>query len=233
MPKQPDNAPRISLNKLAEFTAAKPQRQRQILRDQKYPTDFKGMYYKESSESISSFLASGSMDMAIIYNAISVLEQKSPQKVGTQRRINANIDALENFEAMLDIVDFSGVAVSLGEPFPEKLSIQNVSVSVRPEIILRAPGKNNTQLVGAVKLYFPKTFSLNSDSAGYISATLQEWCRTCLADEGVTAPHLCYVIEVGAQEVWPGVKATAQRMKDLAAYCQNIAALWPTIKAND
>ncbi len=54
MPKVPNNQPRISINKLAEFTAAKAARQRQILRDQKYPTEFKGMYYKESSEAIAS-----------------------------------------------------------------------------------------------------------------------------------------------------------------------------------
>ena len=42
--KKPANDPRISVNKLAEYMGAKAARQRQILRDQKYPTDYKGMY---------------------------------------------------------------------------------------------------------------------------------------------------------------------------------------------
>ena len=53
-----DRKPRISVNKLAEFSRAKAGRQRQILSDQKYPTDFKGMYYKEASEAIALAIAS-------------------------------------------------------------------------------------------------------------------------------------------------------------------------------
>jgi hypothetical protein len=168
-----------------------------------------------------------------IYNAQSVLSQAKPAKVGTQRRINANIDALEAFEGMLDEIDFKSATPSLGERFPPKLSYWNVEISVRPEIILRAPGKNNSQLIGAVKLYFVRTYTLSDETAGYISAVLQEWCRNHMADEGIVSGPLCNVIDIGAKKVWPGVKATAARLKDIEAYCQNIAALWPTIKPED
>src|SRR5689334_23054807 len=52
MAKSPANQPRISVNKLAEFIDAKAARQRQILRDQKFPSEFKGMYYREAAETI-------------------------------------------------------------------------------------------------------------------------------------------------------------------------------------
>jgi hypothetical protein len=54
-----------------------------------------------------------------------------------------------------------------------------------------------------------------------------------MADEGIVSGPLCNVIDIGAKKVWPGVKATAARLKDIEAYCQNIAALWPTIKPED
>lgn len=227
------SSPRISVNKLAEFATAKAARQRQILKDQKFPTDYKGMYYKEASEGIALALSKSLEDLSGIYNAISILEQMDPGKVGRQRRVNANLDALESFESMLDGIDLKGIGPSLGEPFPPKLVRRNVEISVRPEIILRAHGKANAQLVGAIKLYFVKTFTLNADSAGYISAVLQEWGRAFLADEGTISGSLCYVIDVGAKKVWPGVKATAQRLKDIDAYCQNIADLWPGITTQD
>jgi hypothetical protein len=233
MLKPPSKSPRISVSKLAEFTTAKAARQRQILRDQKYPTDFKGMYYKEATESISSCIVKDLQDLSMIQNTIASLEQSNPSKVGTQRRVNANIDALENFEGMLDIIDLKGATASHGEQFPDKLSRQNVEISVRPEIILKAVGKGKLKLIGAMKLYFVRTFPLTEDSAGYISAILQEWCQSCLVtDETVSGP-LCCVVDVGAKKVWPGVKATAQRLKDIDAYCQNIAALWPTIGVDD
>ena len=48
-----NQTPRISVNKLAEFVGARGARQRQILKDQKYPTDYKAMYHKEAAEAIS------------------------------------------------------------------------------------------------------------------------------------------------------------------------------------
>jgi hypothetical protein len=65
-----NSTPRISVNKLAEFIDAKARRQRQILRDQKYPTDYKGMYYREASEAISSYIASNLEHTSIIDRAI-------------------------------------------------------------------------------------------------------------------------------------------------------------------
>lgn len=224
--------PRISINKLAEFITVKAGRQREILRDQKYPTDFKGPYYREATEAISTCISSNLADMSGIHKTISILGQSNPDKIGTQRRINANLDALETFESMLDAVDLKGAAPSLGAPFPEKLVVQNVEISVRPEVMLRLEAKANVH-IGALKLHFPRTFSLNEDASGYVSAILQRWCADCLPDDGVTSAPLCFVIDVGAKNVWPGVKATAKRMKDVEAYCQNIAALWPTIGPND
>jgi hypothetical protein len=135
MAKDVVNKPRISVNKLAEFIDAKAARQRQILRDQKFPSEFKGMYYREAAESISVCLASNLENTSVIERTIASLEQQNPDKIGTQRRIQSNIDALETFEAMLDDIDLKGAAPSLGEHAPPKLTIQNVEISVRPNII--------------------------------------------------------------------------------------------------
>src|SRR5688572_25506176 len=105
MAKAPANLPRISVNKLAEFIGARPARQRQILRDQKYPGDFKGMYYKEAAEAVSTCIASNLENTEVLDRAIRLLEQKTSEKIGTQRRISANIDALESFRLMLDDID--------------------------------------------------------------------------------------------------------------------------------
>nr|WP_294548694.1 hypothetical protein [uncultured Rhodopila sp.] len=230
MLKPRSNSARISVSKLAEFTTARAARQREILRDQKYPADYKVTYYKEATESIASCVANGLQDFSVIYNTVSILEQATPAGIGTQRRINANIDALETFESMLDDIDLKGAAPSLGETSPPKLTCRNVEISVRPEIILRAKGKGSTPLVGAIKLYFIRSFPLTGDAAGYVSAVLQEWTRTFMAADGSVSGPLCYVVDIGSKKVWPGVKATASRLKDIEACCQNISDLWPQIK---
>ncbi len=96
--------PRISVNKLAEYMGSKAARQRKIIHDRKYPDeDFNfGMYHREAAEAVSRYLADGAIDPAPLDAQIAALLQLTPEKVGTARRINANVDALERFSNMLD-----------------------------------------------------------------------------------------------------------------------------------
>ena len=220
--------PSISVNKLAEFMFARASRQREILKDFKYPSEFKGMYYREADESISRALASNLEDLSPITNQITILDQLKPDKIGTQRRVNANIDALERFLGMVDDIDLRASTPSLGEHAPQKLTRQGVAISVRPQIILKKEGKSD-RLVGAVKLHFPRNHSLNEESAGIVSAVVQEWCRIAFMGDALAQGDMCCVIDVGSHRHFPGVKATANRLKEVDSACQNIAALWPTI----
>jgi hypothetical protein len=222
------DTPRISVNKLAEFMTVKPARQRQILRDQKYPGDFKGMFHKEAAEAVATCLASNLENTDVLDRAIRLLEQQTPEKIGTQRRISANIDSLQTFIDMLDEIDLKGATPSLGSHSSRGLTIRNVGINVRPEITLQGNGKSGLSLVGALKVHFPTTFALNADSAGYISALLQEWSKASQPD-GQTYGPFCPVIDVGSRAIYPGVKSTAKRLKDIEAACSTIAALWPTI----
>ena len=105
MARRPENSPRISLNKLCEFMTARPTRQRRIIRDQKYPPEFKQVYYREAQEAVVHCIATGLEDIAAVERQISLLNQESPENVGTQRRLTAKIDALEVFLEMLDEID--------------------------------------------------------------------------------------------------------------------------------
>jgi hypothetical protein len=228
-----DKDPRISVNKLAEYVGAKGARQRQILRDQKFPS-ISGMYYAEASTAVAACLASNMEDTSMIARAIRILEQKTPDKAGAMRRITANIDALEAFEAMLDDIDLKQGTPELGEHRPEKLTMHGVEISVRPDIVLRGNGKSGKQLVGAVKVHFSRTFPMTDASAGYVAAVLQRYSEDKLIDGNeVVGSDYCFVIDVGSGNACKPVKATAARLKDIEAECRNIAALWPTITKDE
>ncbi len=226
------NKPSISVNKLAEYIESKGARQRSILSDRKYPDpDFSmGMYHREATEAVASYIVDGAIDPLPINRQMQSLSQKTSEKVGTARRINANIDSLERFAGMLDDVDLMGAEPTHGAHAPPKLTFHNVEISVRPDIILRGDGPKGKKLVGAWKFHFSKTRPHTEASAGYVSAIVQEYCRLHIAaaDE-IVNPTYCKVIDVASGQVFPGVKATTQRMKDVAAECQNISGLWPTI----
>lgn len=220
MAKDAATQPRISVNKLAEFITAKAPRQRQILRDQKYPQDYKGMYYREASDAVSQCIASNLENTAVIQRTIALLEQQSPEKIGTQRRIASNVDALETFETMLDDINLLEATPNLGQHSQPRLKIHNVDVSVRPEIILTGEGKKKTPLIGALKLHFSRNFALDEDAGGFVSAILQEYSKTYLIGNAEPYGPYCMVIDIGSKHVWPGVKSTANRMKEIAANCR-------------
>lgn len=224
--------PSISVNKMAEYIVSRAARQRQILRTRKYPDpEFTiGMYHKEASEAVALYIANGALDAAPLDKALKSLQQQAPKKIGTARRIVSNIDTLERFLGMLDDIDLKGGEPSLGSTRAPNLVYHNVAISVRPEIILRGTGPKGQACVGALKFHFSKTRPFDDEAAGYVSAMLQEHCRAHLATDGeFVHPGYCQVIDVASEKVYPGVKATTKRLKDIAAECQNIAGLWPTI----
>lgn len=227
------NDPIISVNKLGEYIVSKGARQRALLRQRKFPNpDFKvGMFHREATEAIQMYLAGGGIDPRPIENALNSLDQKTPEKIGTIRRINSNIERLERFEEMLDDIDLKGADAEMGEISAEPMNICGVQISVRPEIILRGFAPKGQKLIGAIKLQLSASAKFDKDAAGYVSAAVQEYCRRFFVsnDEIVHAPY-CQVVDVGNGIVHPGVKATAQRMKDIEAECQNIAALWQSIQ---
>ena len=225
------NSPVISVNKLGEYLVCRAARQRSLLRQRKHPDeDFQiGTYHREAIDAIQQYLADGAIDPRPLENALNSLNQMPTGKIGTMRRINSNIERLERFGEMLDDVDLKNAAAGLGAN-SGRMKIGGVDISVRPEIILRGVGPKKQKLVGALKLQMSASTSFNEEAAGYVSATVQEYCRRFLSenDEVVYAPY-CQVVDVGNGIIHPGVRSITKRMRDIESECQNIAALWPSI----
>jgi len=225
------NEPRISVNKLAEYMVSKAARQRKLLKDRKYPDpDFQmGMYHREATEAVARYLVSDQLSTDPIDNQIAIIKQQSPGAIGAQRRLNSNIEAMERFLEMLDDFDFGDAEASHGEHAPPKLTFHGVQVSVRPEIILRGNVKGKP-VIGGVKLHFAKGFEMTDETAGYVSAAVQEFCDRHLTNEGATVnPAYCQVFDIGSGRIFPGVKATKSRLRDIEDTCRNIADIWPNL----
>lgn len=223
--------PRISANKLAEYLIRRAAKQRAILEERKYPDpEFNmGIYHRESLEAVSKFLADGAVDTSALTAQLQILAQQNPEKIGTARRVNANIDALRKFEGMLDSVSLHGAVPELGAQNPPPITYYGVRISVRPEIILRGTGPKGKKYIGGIKLSMSTGFVHTDESAGYVSAMVQEYLRQNLVTDEIVNGEYCQVIDVGGERIFPGVKSTLQRLRDVEAECRNIAALWPSI----
>ena len=175
-----NNAPRISANKLGEYLVSRPRRQARIVYDQKYPPDYVVTYYRDAQEAISQYIASNLENIGILERRINTLNQAEAGNVYEIRRLAGNIEAIKSFMNLLDEIDLRGGSPRLGGNAPQRLTVRNVEVSVRPEIILTGRGTGNAQLVGGIKLHFPKANPLDEDAAGFVSALTQMYCEACL-----------------------------------------------------
>ncbi|MEZ5691158.1 MAG: hypothetical protein R3D71_05800 [Rickettsiales bacterium] len=229
MVKKINKEPRISINKLGEYLVSKANRQRLILRDQKFPKDYITSYYKEAAEAISLFIADNMQDFSILEKRKLILEQKPTSSIQNVTRISKNINAIDNFLNMIDDIDFMGADLRLGD-VSGHIKIKGVKVSVKPDIILTGNGTKGKKLVGGVKLHFNETHPLNVEAGGYISAALQIYCRNNLAHEGLPYPKYCMTIDIGSNKVYSGVQAIAKREKDIEAACEQIYNLWSSVR---
>jgi hypothetical protein len=135
--------------------------------------------------------------------------------------------------SMLDTLDLSGILCRLGSHAPPRLTIRNVEVSVRPEVLLSRPAaKGSGRMVGALKLHFPKTNPLSEEAAGYVSAVLTRFCEYHLGDDGDVDSRLCCVLDLASSRFYPGVQSVRQRLRDVEAACDQIFNLWDSIKEN-
>lgn len=151
--------PKISLNKLGEYLTASPSRRHRIVQDQQDPKPFITARYSDARDAIVDFLASG---MSEEEKLLSVAEQLRSDATGTdfvRQDRAASADAIENFLEAADQIEIEDLAVVPADSASTaSMEVAGVRVSVRPDAYLK-----NTitgDIVGAIKLHFPKTAPL-------------------------------------------------------------------------
>lgn len=222
-------APRISVNKLAEYLTATPARRKTILTDQKHPSDFKVARYKEATQAISRFIAGGCSDPSILAATEEYLRGRNPQSAFQAQDRDLSLDALQAFREAYAEWGLVGSTLSLGEANPPFLLISGVNVSVRPEIISRSVNRNGDRIIGAMKLHLPKTSSPSKKNAEYVCTLLHWFSDVHLTDDGAVDHRLCRLIDVPAGILHEAPRTYRKRRADIEAACEEIAARWPSL----
>jgi len=217
--------PRISLNKLGEYmTAATPSRRKRIVSDQQTPQPFIVARYKDAREAIVDFIVSGMGDRAGLFSLANRLRRsREGSEFAISDRI-ASADAIVSFiQAVDDIALGDCIAVAMPGTSSEGMSISGVYVSVRPDIYLR--NWVTGEIVGALKLHFPKTSPLSSAGAEYVATAMRVYMereKGCLNFDH----RKCFVVDVPTASVTIAPKAHVRKMKDIEAACEEIAIRW-------
>ena len=100
-----------------------------------------------------------------------------------EKRKVACVDALRAFHDRVDLASFGALQMTVGQNVQPYLPIAGVTVSVRPEIIVRGNGRRGTPFIGAIKLSFPKTHPLDDESGAYIATTVHQFVDLHLSSD--------------------------------------------------
>jgi hypothetical protein len=218
--------PRISINKLGEYLTATPSRRRQIIRDQKFPPTFQVARYTDAEKAIVECLLSDSDDR-VLQAALDKLAGARPQTPWEKQQIELCEEAIVAFR---EIDDLDLAPFELSEPRGvEALTFAQVTVNVRPNLVLSTTSK--TKRAGALKLYLSKTHPLTDVAAEYICAVTHAHAEERSGGPGSTDHRGVFVVDVFARRVFVCPRATARRLKDVEAACEEIAVRWPALSA--
>lgn len=214
------SGPRISLNKLGEYMTATPARRRRIVEDQIAPKDFIAARYGDARENISNFIV-GDISEENLTQIAEDLRNKSYDSKFISQDKNLSADAIDDF---LEISDQLPTGYKYEKaPANEKstLELSGVDVSIRPDAYIK---NDNNEVVGAVKLHFPKSNPLTTTSGEYVATALKTFVQKNVSKP--IDPKLCLVVDVPSASVISAPKAGKKRMIDLEAACEEIDARW-------
>lgn len=217
---------RISVSKLAEYMVAHPGRRRSILKDQKDPKAFKVAWYTQVTPVLVDYFVK--RDPVVVEKAIDSWHRAKPTTDFHEAQLGLWIDTAEAFLRGSDDLDIDGLSFEPADREAPHLELAGVSISVRPELLVRDQDGGQ----GAWKLYFGKSHPLTESegretgSGSYAAAIAHHW-----ADQNLRHPKqaLSAVLDVIPGQLFRAPRATKRMFDRLEAACAEIAAVWPRI----
>lgn len=213
-----ERAPRISINKLAEYMGANALRRRQIVKDAKAPSNFIVSRYGEARR-ISREYFTSHLDKELLSEAIQLLSSKEALTDFQKDDKTNSILSLEYLQAM-DMPDLSEYEVRLLEGVGAVLDLEGVSVSVNPDLLLY---NTNTSKFGALKLHLSKSNLLQEEGRRTVATVLRYYLEVTQFD---AIPAACFSVDVFAGKFSNSPSAYKQTMKRVEASCREIRLHW-------
>jgi hypothetical protein len=217
--------PRVSVNKLGQYLTATPASRKRIIHDQKHPPEPQYLRYPEAAQAIVEYLCWGRNEATLRYHQRRLLNAKAETDFDAHRMALC-AEALQRFLASADELTLTHAVASPAEAELPPMELAGVTISVRPELILRSVDRHGTMRSGLLKLYFSKHTPLNERSAQYITTVLQTYAEQHLRQLGPVDHRLVRVFDVFAGKVFVAPKAQTRRLGDLELACEEIAARW-------
>ena len=211
---------KLSVKGLAQFMTSGAAKQRSILRTQKFPSKQENVaiivYYGEARRAIEAF-HEGDNDPAALVSVVDALSKKEAASSGqTAVRLNHNIRGMKTYLTYFGDRKFKIL------PTPKlKYNHSSVIVSAMPDLFV---SENGTPKL--IKL----DFSEKLPDERVITIILQVTYEAAVLAKLNVKPKDVIYLDVSRNQQHTGAKLRSSIKKDVDAACDNIEALWSTIK---
>lgn len=226
----------MTVTKLAEYLAAGPLRRREIIREQRRPRNFITTRYARAEAAAIEYVVSGG-EPRVLDRELQRLRELQPRTQNDRVSRDCCVAALEALPAALALVDLTGAQVRATARLRQQpLHIGGLIVSVRPELVVLAPGRRRPAAGGAggLKLYFSKDHPLDGTAGRHLAGEYGAWlvreylrtsCPHFVDGRPVQADH-CAIVDVFAQRVFVAPRAEVTCRRVLEVSCEEIARGW-------
>lgn len=221
--------PRISAPKLGEYMDVLSARQRErIVHRQKFPAAFITARYQEAFSAVRASMLSGDQVMVKLQQHAERIERTPASTRHQASAHTCSAQAVRRFARLVGALGLDQFEVALPGPASMKVSIEGVSVSVVPAVVLSRATRSG-RASGAMLVVMNKTIGL-SDRGGEAVAELLRQALVQAGHEGVR-PDLCLVVDVFRDRVYHAPRAAKRLSEEIASACREIAMRWETLAA--
>ncbi len=157
------------------------------------------------------------------------LDSLDPRNDYEGRRWPNNIEAIQSFLNFYEDIDFEDLNAVTGSPDQPRLTFSNLSLSIRPEILLSGNLMRYGDVVGAVKLYFTKDeeLFLTPQSGQYPTSLIYQFLSE--HQQRRPLPRLCFIIDVFGQTVHTAPRSYRRLLNEVSAACEEIGLRWSQV----
>jgi hypothetical protein len=215
---------KVSVNKLAEYLNADSVRRRRIIEDQKSPSDFITIRYKDAREAMIKFITKD-FDKSVIKEAIIQLKEKNTISDFQENDSKTSIEALKSFMKIdfnAELLDFKRKKSNRGY----KLNIKGIEINVNPDIIITGVFKNK-KIVGGIKFNIVKGHMLDNNDRQNVATLIHQVLEE--QHDEVPMINFCYSIDVFKQEISTAPKSYKTKRKNIEFACDELSIIWENI----
>ncbi|MDX2063567.1 MAG: hypothetical protein SFY70_10940 [Bacteroidia bacterium] len=218
--------PKISAAKLAAYLDGDASKRNKILREHKFPDEYKNAVYTKLYPVVSRFIK-GNCNIEILENELSKLSHIVP--VSEFEKTN-NKTLQTAIEHLID-TDFSLIQRYSSVPVPYKrrtIKISGVSVSYIPVGMLEGTFKSK-KYFGLIALNPSKSGSLKGDAAKPFAVLSKLFADQFDFEDGEVSTKMCFSIDVYSKSVIECPKSHVRIEKNIRISCDEIKKIWPNV----